>query len=174
MSLDGATLEGAMMHMAFILSVRGIPQLYYGEEIAMEGKEDPDDRRDFPGGFPGDVRNAFEADGRKANEQRMYEWTQSWIRLRATHSALRDGRLIDLFYDDDAYVFARQDRNETVIVAINRSAKERKVTIPAAAIGVREGASLAVLIGTTRGSSVVSGQAILTIPATMAVAYTVR
>jgi glycosidase len=174
MSLDGATLEGAMMHMAFILSVRGIPQLYYGEEIAMEGKEDPDDRRDFPGGFPGDVRNAFEAAGRKANEQRMYEWTQSWIRLRATHSALRDGRLIDLFYDDDAYVFARQDQSETVIVAINRSAKERKVSIPAAAIGVREGASLAVLIGTTRGSSVVSGQAILTIPATMAVAYTVR
>ena len=41
MSLDGATLEGAMLHTAFTLSVRGIPQLYYGEEIAMEGKDDP-------------------------------------------------------------------------------------------------------------------------------------
>jgi glycosidase len=48
MSLTGATLTGAMMHTAFVLSVRGIPQLYAGEEIAMEGKEDPDNRRDFP------------------------------------------------------------------------------------------------------------------------------
>ena len=66
MSLDGATLEGAMMHVAFTLSVRGIPQLYYGEEIAMEGKDDPDNRRDFPGGFPGDARNAFDRSGRKS------------------------------------------------------------------------------------------------------------
>ena len=48
LSLEGATLRGAMMHVAFILSVRGIPQLYYGEEIGMEGKDDPDNRRDFP------------------------------------------------------------------------------------------------------------------------------
>src|SRR6185436_19186289 len=64
MSLDGASLEGARLHIAFTLSVRGIPQLYYGEEIAMEGKEDPDNRRDFPGGFPGDARNKFESSGR--------------------------------------------------------------------------------------------------------------
>ena len=76
MSLDGATLEGAMLHMAFTLSVRGIPQLYYGEEIAMEGKDDPDNRRDFPGGFPGDARNAFAVAGRKPKEQEMYEWTR--------------------------------------------------------------------------------------------------
>src|SRR4029453_766960 len=59
MSLEGATLENAMLHVAFVLSVRGIPQLYYGEEIALEGKDDPDNRRDFPGGFPGDTHNAF-------------------------------------------------------------------------------------------------------------------
>ena len=88
MSLDGATLEGAMMHIAFTLSVRGIPQLYYGEEIAMEGKDDPDNRRDFPGGFPGDARNAFSDSGTHAKEQRMFEWTRAWIRLRAEHSAL--------------------------------------------------------------------------------------
>ena len=54
MSLTGATLEGAMLHTAFILSTRGIPQLYYGEEIAMTGGHDPDNRKDFPGGFSGD------------------------------------------------------------------------------------------------------------------------
>ena len=43
---------------------------------------------------------------------------------------MRDGKLIDLFYDDDAYVFARQDKTETVIVAFNREAKTKEVTIP--------------------------------------------
>ncbi|MDQ5844652.1 MAG: alpha-amylase family glycosyl hydrolase, partial [Acidobacteriota bacterium] len=83
MSLDDATIQGAMLHMAFTLSVRGIPQFYYGEEIAMEGGHDPDNRRDFPGGFPGDSRNAFEAQGRKSKEQQMYEWTREWVRLRS-------------------------------------------------------------------------------------------
>src|ERR1700730_5983075 len=115
MSLLGATLEGAMLHTAFMLTVRGIPQLYSGEEIAMEGKDDPDNRRDFPGGFPGDSRTAFTKEGRTPDEQRMLEWTHDWIQLRREHSALRDGRLIDLYYDDDAYAYARVDSKETVI-----------------------------------------------------------
>ncbi len=173
MSLDGATLEGAMMHTAFILSVRGTPQLYYGEEIAMEGKEDPDNRRDFPGGFPGDSRSAFEVGGRTAKEQQMYEWTRSWIRLRTEHPAIRRGRLIDLFYDDDAYVFARRDQNETVIIAINRATQEKKVVIAAGAIGLRDGARLTSLTGRTTGARVANGQATLILPPRTAVAYRV-
>jgi len=163
MSLEGATLEGAMMHIAFTLSVRGIPQLYYGEEIAMEGKEDPDNRRDFPGGFPGDSRNAFTTEGRRPVEQKMFEWTRSWIRLRAEHSAIRRGGLVDLFYDDDSYVFARQDSRETVIVAFNRAGKEKKVTLPVGAIGLKDGAELSPLIGAATSSRVLNGQATLTL-----------
>ena len=175
MSLDGATLEGAMMHLAFTLSVRGIPQLYYGEEIAMEGNDDPDNRRDFPGGFPGDTRNAFQANGRKRDEERLWEWTRDWIRLRRDHSALRDGRLIDLYYDDDAYVFARQDKLETVIVAVNRSKKEKQVTIPAGTIGLRDGTRMSPLIGASLGGgSVANGSAVIGIPSNTAVAYRVR
>ena len=174
MTLEGASLEGAMLHIAFTLSVRGIPQLYYGEEIAMEGKGDPDNRRDFPGGFPGDARNAFTAEGRTAKEQRMYEWTRAWIRLRAEHSALKRGNLIDLFYDDDAYVFARQDKTETVIIAINRTEKDKKVTVPAGAISLKDDAQLTSLIGTTAGARVTNGQARLTLPPKAAVAYKVR
>ncbi|HKS10334.1 MAG TPA: alpha-amylase family glycosyl hydrolase, partial [Pyrinomonadaceae bacterium] len=123
LSLDGANVTGAMLHTAFILSVRGIPQLYYGEEIAMEGGEDPDNRRDFP------VR-AFDAKGRNEKELEMLAWTRDWIRLRREHSALRRGRLIDLIYDDNVYVFARQDNTETVVIAINRQDKEQDVTLP--------------------------------------------
>jgi glycosidase len=174
MSLEGASLEGAMMHVAFTLSVRGIPQLYYGEEIAMEGKDDPDNRRDFPGGFPGDARNAFAAGGRKPKEQEMYEWTRSWLHLRAEHSSLKEGRLIDLFYDDDVYVFARQDKHETVILAFNRNPRERTVAIPASAIGLKDGTELAGVIGTSGGARVVKGNATLAVPARTAVAYKVR
>src|SRR5919202_1841762 len=82
MSLEGADVEGAMLHMAYILTIRGTPEIYTGEEIAMEGGDDPDNRRDFPGGFPGDKRDAFEKSGRTPNEQRMYAWTRDWIQLR--------------------------------------------------------------------------------------------
>jgi len=174
MSLEGASLEGAMLHTAFTLSVRGVPQLYYGEEIAMEGKEDPDNRRDFPGGWDGDSHNAFTAGGRTAKEQRMYEWTRTWIALRREHSALRSGRLIDLFYDDDTYVFARQDKTETVIIAINRADKEKKLTLPARSIGLRDGAGLTSLMGRFEGTQVLNGQANLAIPPKTAVPYKVR
>jgi glycosidase len=123
MSLEGADMTGAMLHTAFILSVRGIPQLYYGEEIAMEGGEDPDNRRAFPA-------RAFDAQGRNERQREMFDWTSDWIRLRREHSALRRGKLIDLFYDDHIYVYARQDDTETVIIAINRQDKEREVSLP--------------------------------------------
>ncbi len=174
MSLEGATLEGALMHVAYILTIRGIPQLYYGEEIAMEGKEDPDNRRDFPGGFPGDEQNAFTDAGRKEKEQQMYEWTRAWIKLRAEHAALRDGRLIDLHYDNETYVFARQLHNETVIVAFNRDGAEKKVALPVSAIGLRDGSAIVPLIGSPAGDRVVKGQLILSIPAKRAVAYLAR
>ena len=174
LSLEGASIERAMMHAAFTISVRGIPQLYYGEEIAMEGKEDPDNRRDFPGGFPGDTRSAFNARGRTATEQRMFEWTRAWLRLRAEQAAIRNGRLIDLFYDDDSYVFARQDKSETVIIAFNRGAQEKKISIPLKAISVRDGSELVPLLGAAGSSQAVSGNATLLIPPRSAVAFEVR
>jgi glycosidase len=173
MSLKGATLEGAMLHTAFMLAVRGTPQLYSGEEIAMEGKDDPDNRRDFPGGFPGDKHNAFLAGERTADEQRMWQWTHDWIKLRREHSAIRHGRLTDLFYDADVYAFARQDENENVIIVINRSPVEEKITIPVAAIGIRDGSHLTPLLGAQNGGRVANGAATLMVPGQIAVAYRV-
>jgi len=170
MSLEGATLEGVLLHTAFTLSVRGTPQLYAGEEIGMEGKDDPDNRRDFPGGFPSDRRNAFTAEGRRPEEQRMFQWTKSWIRLRADHSAIRSGPLIDLFYDDNAYVFARKDQNETVVIAFNRNNSERQIQIPVRSIGIRDGSELKSLIGSGSAQKVAAGQMTLTVPARTAVA----
>jgi glycosidase len=175
MSLDGATLEGAMMHLAFTLSVRGIPQLYAGEELGMEGSDDPDNRRDFPGGFPSgnspDTHNAFTKSGRQPNEQRLFEWTRNWIQLRREHSSIRDGKLVDLYADDDAYVFARQNKIESVIIAFNRSDEEKKINVPAGVIGIRDGADVKTLIGSLPAARVVAGQVTLTVPRRTAVAF---
>jgi glycosidase len=136
MSLEGATLEGAMLHTAFVLSTRGIPQLYYGEELAMKGGEDPFNRADFPGGWSEDITNKFTFEGSKftkrgrtAEEQKMFDWTQKWIRLRKANVALRTGQTTDLFYDENLYVFSRSKQVsedgvyiwEQNIVAFNRS-----------------------------------------------------
>lgn len=163
LSLAGATTSGAMMHTAFILSTRGIPQLYAGEEIAMEGGEDPDNRRDFP-------LDAFRAEGRTAKQREMFDWTRAWIAMRREHAALRSGRLIDLFFDDETYVLARQVEKETIIVAINRENKVKQVTIPVGTIGLKDGVMLKGLIGNV-SSRVVNGMAVLTLPAQSAVAF---
>jgi glycosidase len=162
LSLAGATTAGAKLHTAFILSVRGIPQLYAGEEIGMEGGEDPDNRRDFP-------REAFKASGRTAKQQQMFDWTRRWINLRREHAAVRSGRLLDLFFDDDAYVFARQLDKETIIVAINRENKLKQVTIPVGSIGMKDGVMLKALIGDVTGR-VVNGEVTIALPAQSAIA----
>jgi glycosidase len=162
LSLDGATRAGAMMHVAFILSVRGIPQLYYGEEIAMRGNDDPDNRRDFP-------ERAFRAEGREPAEQQMFEWTRQWIQLRRVNAAMRIGRTIDLFSDDESYVFARQHGSETLIIAFNRQNQPKQVKVPA--IGLKDGVTLKSVIGTETTSRVVNGEVVLDLPAQTAVAF---
>jgi glycosidase len=131
MSLPGATPEGAMMHMAFTLSSRGIPQIYYGDELGMAGGHDPDNRKDFPGGFSGDARDAFTNAGRTAEEQKMFEWTREWIKIRRSRLAVKQGRTIDLFYDNDAYVFARAaDAGRTTawnLFAFNVASSEKSI-----------------------------------------------
>ncbi len=160
-SLEGATANGAMLHVAFILSMRGIPQLYYGEEIGMEGKEDPDNRRDFP-------VTAFKT--RKPEEQKMFEWTRQWIQLRREHVSIRSGRLIDIFFDDESYVFARQQGDETVIISINRQNSNKYVSVPARSLGLKDGVTLKAVLGVDVSSRVVNGEATLIIPPQTAVA----
>jgi glycosidase len=156
-----------------MLSIRGTPQLYYGDEIGMAGGDDPDNRRDFPGGFPGDSRSAFEARGRTPDEQRMYEWARDWIRLRREHSAIRRGNLIDLAYDDDIYLFARRNDEETIIIAINRAPVAKTVSISAGSLDVTDGGRLVPLLVVKESAAVSAGAVSLSLPAKSAVAYKV-
>jgi glycosidase len=172
-STEGMTLEGSMLHHAFLFSVRGIPQLYYGDEIFMEGGDDPENRRDFPGGWKGDARNAFERSGRTPREQRMFEWARDWLKLRREHAAMRHGRLIDLAFDEDSYAFARQTADETIILAFNRAAAVKRINAPAAFIEVADGAELVPLVVAKERVRVEGGAITFEVPARTAVAYRV-
>ncbi|MBD0327039.1 MAG: hypothetical protein ICV68_11440, partial [Pyrinomonadaceae bacterium] len=170
-SMKGMTTEGLMLHTAFLLTVRGTPQLYSGDEIAMEGDEDPDNRRDFPGGWPGDARNAFKESGRNAKEQRVFSWTRDWLRLRREHAAIRQGDLIDLFYDADAYVYARRYQDETIIIALNRAQMPKVVSINVDWLAATNGARLLPLLIAKDRVVAANGTFTISVPAATAVAY---
>jgi glycosidase len=167
MSLEGATLEGAMLHTAFTLSVRGTPQLYYGEELAMTGGEDPHNRSLLPGGL---LKGKHPADSSPA-ARRMFDWTRDWIRLRREHVALRRGSLVDLSFDDDTYVFARRHGGQTVVVAFNRAAEAKTVTLAASALDAGEGSSLVAVYGARLGGTTKDGRITLALAPRSATAY---
>ena len=119
MSEKGATIAGLKLANAFVLTTRGVPQLYYGDELAMEGEDEPTTRRDFPGGFPGDKRNAFTAAGRTKDEQELFDYIRRLIALRRELEPLRTGALINLYVSEQQYAYARKTRSGAVVIVIN-------------------------------------------------------
>jgi neopullulanase len=142
MSLEHATASGLERVFGFLLTARGIPMVYYGDEIGMTGGADPDNRRDFPGGWKEDPRNAFETAGRTAEQQNLWAQLQRLARLRAGSEALRRGKMVNLLVDDHAYAFARVTPRERAVVVFNNAPRPVTLHIPLAGSGVAEGAKL--------------------------------
>jgi neopullulanase len=105
----------------WLLTCRGIPQLYYGTEILMKGIDNPDGwvRLDFPGGWPGDKKNAFTGEGLSADEAAVQGWVRKLAGFRKGSSALRTGKLMQYVPKDGLYVYFRYDEKQTVMCAMN-------------------------------------------------------
>lgn len=157
MSEPGATPEGLKLAWTFLLTTRGTPLVYYGDEIALPGGGDPDNRRDFPGGWPGDARDAFTAAGRTPAEQSVWEHVQRVLKLRAARVDLRRGRTVHLYASEQQFVYRRGES----VVALNNDAKGVEVRIPVATLpadalglcpaGRREGGMMVVSIPARTG-----------------------
>ena len=128
-SAEGSSAAKLELAFGLTLTLRGIPELYYGDEIGMPGGGDPDNRRDFPGGWPGDPKSAFTPEGRTAEQQELFTYVQTLLRLRREHPALQSGKLWHLFADETVYVFLRETEEERVLVAFNNSAEPRELRI---------------------------------------------
>ncbi len=127
----GATVEGMKLAFTFLFTARGIPLVYYGDEIAMRGGPDPDNRRDFPGGWVSeDARNLFEPGSRSAEEASLWTHVQSLARLRRELPALRRGRTFHLVTDEQQYAFARVDGSSVALVVINNAKVPATVKVP--------------------------------------------
>jgi glycosidase len=174
MNEPGATPEGLKLAFTFLMTARGIPVVYYGDEIALRGGGDPDNRRDFPGGWPGDPRNAFEGSGRTAEEQSVFEHLRRLTRLRAQLAPLRRGRTVNLQVGEQTWAFARRAGDETVIVAFNNGPAEALLEFDAASAGLTDGAELEDRLGARERLRVEVGRVRLRLPARGAAVYAAR
>jgi glycosidase len=126
----GDTLAKLKLAFGLNLTLRGVPQLYYGDEIGMPGRGDPDNRHDFPGGWREDPKNAFTEGGRTPEQQEIFSYVQNLLRVRREHPALSEGRQWNLFSDDSALVFLRESDEEKVLIVFNRSKEPRELRVP--------------------------------------------
>ncbi|MGA9115177.1 MAG: alpha-amylase family glycosyl hydrolase [Bacteroidota bacterium] len=131
-----------------LLTTRGIPQIYYGTEIGMEGGRDHGRiREDFPGGFPGDPRDAFTEEGRTPGENSLFRNLRTLLRVRREHEALRRGSLVHYPPGEDLYVYRRETEAETLLVAVNAGSALRTLAPGSYGIPLRGGWVLRDLTG---------------------------
>ena len=122
------TLKGDLakykMAMSFLMTTRGIPQIYYGTEIGMTGdknKGDGDIRRDFPGGWAGDSINAFNPQARTSLQNSYYDFTAKLLNWRKNKEVIHSGKLIHYVPENDMYIYFRYNDKEKVMVVLNNN-----------------------------------------------------
>ena len=171
MNEPGATLAGLKLALTLIMTTRGVPMLYSGDEIAMPGAGDPDNRRDFPGGWPGDPHNAFEAAGRAPDQESVFEHLRQLAHLRGELEPLRRGKLVDLAVGDQTYAYARLTAGATVVVLINNSTTNVAITFDAEPAHLAEGSTLTDRLGSAAPLEVRDGKGRTTLPGRSAGIY---
>lgn len=115
--------------MAMLLTLRGIPQIYYGTEILMKNYSNPDGlvRSDFPGGWKADKVNKFTKAGRTENENQAFDFVSTLAKYRKNSAALTTGKLMQFIPEDGLFVYFRyaEDNKKTVMVIVNSEDKAK-------------------------------------------------
>lgn len=133
----GGSLPRLKLALGLLLTLRGTPQLYSGDEIGMTGGSDPDNRHDFPGGFAGDPQSAFTPSTRTAQQQEVFAWTSALLKFRSSHPALQAGLQQDLLATADTFAFVRtpsasgcSDRSAVrTLVVVNKAQQTKSIDL---------------------------------------------
>ena len=114
------------MAFAFVLTQPGIPLIYYGDEVGLYGGPDPDNRRFMPS-----------LDSLTDPQSELLVRVQRIGRARRDYDALRRGRFVELWVDDDLFVYARQTTDgQVAIVAMNKGATRTQVVPIPPSLGI--------------------------------------
>jgi glycosidase len=114
------------MALAYVLTTRGVPQIYYGTEILMANPGTTDHgiiRSDFPGGWAGDTKNAFTGEGLSADEKTAQEFVRKLLTWRRGKTVIHSGDLTHFRPDHGTYVYFRHDERDSVMVVLNKNAE---------------------------------------------------
>ncbi len=148
-------LDKYKMIMTLILTIRGIPQLYYGDEIGMLGNKDKlgdgDIRRDFPGGWPNDSQNAFTKNGRTQTQESYHAFTKKLLQWRKNNEAIHHGKTIHYIPENNVYVYFRIAQTGTVMVVINNNLETQTLDLLRFTEGIKK---------FTKGKEIISGNKI--------------
>ncbi len=145
-------LKAWKMAMAFLMTTRGIPEIYYGDEIAMTGEKSKGDgnlRKDFPGGWPGDKMNAFTPQGRTPLQNEAFHFMRQLLNWRKTQPAVQFGTLKHYIVENGVYVYFRSYKNQKVMVLLNNNNQPVTVKLNRFAEDLK---------GYPKGKSVLSGK----------------
>lgn len=140
------------MALTLISTVRGIPQIYYGSEIGMRGSKptggDADIRRDFPGGWKGDVQNAFNPRTQTSEQKEFFDFTQKVLNWRKSKDVIHTGKTTNYVPENNVFVYFRYNDTDKVMVLINNNEKEQTLDLARFAESLQ---------GKTQGKDVISG-----------------
>ena len=141
------------MALTLISTDRGIPQIYYGSEIGMQGNKpeggDADIRRDFPGGWKGDKQNAFNPKTQTSEQKEFYDFTQKLLNWRKGKEVIHSGKTKHYMPKEKVYVYFRYNGNEKIMVVINNNEKEQTFDLSR---------FTEALNGVSKGKDVISGK----------------
>ncbi len=129
-SVIGEDINKYKSSLTWLFTCRGIPQMYYGSEIATTGFTSPSDgyvRLDFPGGWPGDKINKFEPQGRTIKDEQIFGHVAYLANFRKKSSALTTGKMMQFLPVDGLYVYFRYDDKQTIMVVMNTSKETKNV-----------------------------------------------
>jgi glycosidase len=116
------------MAMTIINTVRGIPQIYYGTEIAMSSTGDHGAlRKDFPGGWPGDKVNAFTGISLNNKELEAQNFIRKLLNWRKENIAITMGNMIHYPVKNGIYVYFRSYNEALVMVIINNNKRSKRI-----------------------------------------------
>ncbi|MDY0086391.1 MAG: glycoside hydrolase family 13 protein [Bacteroidales bacterium] len=126
----GEDIKKQKMAATFLLTVRGVPQLYYGNELGTPGVEHKGHgqmRNDFSGGWPDDNKNAFTSEGRSPDENELWNHFRTLLHYRKNTTALQNGKMTHYIPEDGVYVYFRSDEKQTIMIVLNNNNQEKTI-----------------------------------------------